>query len=86
MVCIALFVAIGELQRKRFCQSHATAFAGMDKLVDNFCKQRTGCLRRFFVIVYTEHGQWQASFLWEKSAHLAEVSVTEQIFPNSQKY
>jgi len=33
MVCIALFEVIHALQRRRLCQSHATAFslAGMDK-------------------------------------------------------
>ena len=62
--------------------------AGMDERVDNSCKRRTEYLRRFLVIVCREHGQWQASFVWEKSACLAEVSVMEQIlreFPNSQK-
>ena len=44
-------------------------------------------LRRSFVIVHTEHGQWQAPFIREKSAYLEE-GVAEQIlpkFPNSQK-
>ena len=31
------------------------------------------------VIVCREYGQWEASFIREKSACLAEVSVTEQI-------
>ena len=62
--------------------------AGMDERVDNSCKRRAEYLRRSFVIVSRERGQWQASFIREKSACLAEVSVTEQIlreFPNSQK-
>ena len=62
--------------------------AGMDERVDNSCKRRDEYLRRFLVIVCRERGQWQASFIREKSVCLAEVSVTEQIlreFPNSQK-
>ena len=53
--------------------------AGMDERMDNFCKQRAECLHHSFVIVHTERGQWQASFIQEKSAFLVEVSVTEQI-------
>ena len=71
------------------CVSHVPQrLAGMDKCVDNSCKRRAEYLRRSLVIVYTERGQWQASFIREKSACLAEVSVTEQTlqkFPNSQK-
>ena len=71
------------------CISHVPrCSAGMDERMDNFCKRRAECLCRSFVIVHTEHGQWQASFIHEKSACLVEVSVTEQIlrkFPNSQK-
>ena len=62
--------------------------AGMDERVDNSCKRRAEYLRRSLVTVCRERGQWQASFIREKSACLAEVSVTEQIlweFPNSQK-
>ena len=62
--------------------------AGMDERVDNSCKRRADYLRRSLVIVCRERGQWQASFIREKSACFAEVSVTEQIlreFPNSQK-
>ena len=62
--------------------------AGMDERVDNSCKRRAEYLRRSLVIVCRERGQWQASSIREKSACLAEVSVTEQIlreFPNSQK-
>ena len=62
--------------------------AGMDERMDNSCKQRAEYLRRSLVIVCRERGRWQASFIREKSACLAEVSVTEQIlreFPNSQK-
>ena len=62
--------------------------AGMDERVDNSCKRRGEYLRHSLVIVCRECGQWQASFIREKSACLAEVSVTEQIlreFPNSQK-
>ena len=62
--------------------------AGMDKRVDNSWKRRAEYLRRSLIIVCRERGQWQASFVREKSACLAEVSVTEQIlreFPNSQK-
>ena len=62
--------------------------AGMDERVDNSCKRRAEYLRHSLIIVCRERGQWQASFVCEKSACLAEVSVTEQIlreFPNSQK-
>ena len=62
--------------------------AGMDEREDNSCKRRAEYLRRSLVIVCRERGQWQASFIREKSACLAEVSVTDQIlreFPNSQK-
>ena len=62
--------------------------AGMDERVDNSCKRRAEYLRHSLVIVCRKRGQWQASFIREKSACLAEVSVTEQIlreFPNSQK-
>ena len=61
---------------------------GMNERVDNSCKQRAEHLCHSLVIVFREHGQWQASFIWEKSACLAEVSVTEQILQellNSQK-
>ena len=87
-VCIASFEAIGELQRKRLCQSRALCLAGFHERVDNSCKRRAECPRRSFVIVHTEHGQGQAPFTREKSTYLAEVGVTEQIlrkFPNSQK-
>ena len=58
--------------------------AGIDGLfgcMDNSCKQRVYCLHCSFVIVHTEHGQWQASFTQEKLACLMEVSLTEQIIP-----
>ena len=62
--------------------------AGMDECVDNSCKRRVEYLHRSLVIVCRECGQRQASFIREKLACLAEVSVTEHIlreFPNSQK-
>ena len=62
--------------------------AGKDERVDNSSKRRAEYLRRSLVIVCRERDQWQASFIREKSACLAEVSVTEQIlreFPNSRK-
>ena len=62
--------------------------AGMDERMDNSYKRRAEYLRRSLVIVCRERSQWQASFMREKSACLAEVSVMEQIlreFPNSQK-
>ena len=62
--------------------------AGMDERVDDSCKQRAEYVRRSLIIVCRERGQWQVSFVREKSVCLAEVSVTEQIlreFPNSQK-
>ena len=70
----------------RDCVSHVLqCFAGIHERTDNSCKQKAEYLRRSFVIFHTERGQWQASFIREKSAHLAEVSVTERKFPNSQK-
>ena len=39
-----------------------------------------------FVIVYTERGQWHASFIREKLAYLAEVSVMEQISRKISKF
>ena len=62
--------------------------AGMDKCMDKSCKRRAEYLHHSLVIVYTEHGQCQASFIGEKSACLMEVSVTEHIlrkFPSTQK-
>ena len=61
----------------------------MHKRVDNSCRWRSEYLYLSFVIVLTERGQWQPSFIQEKSAYFAEVSVMEQIlwkFPNSQKF
>ena len=73
----------------RDCVSHVLqCFAGIHERVENSCKRRPEYLRCSFVIVYTERGQWHASFIREKLAYLAEVYVTEQIlrkFPNSQK-
>ena len=51
--------------------------AEMDKHVDNSCKRRAEYLRRSLVIVCRKRGQWQASFIQEKSVCLAEVSVME---------
>ena len=90
-VCIASFEVTGELQRERLHHSliHVPQhLAGMDERVDNSCKWRAEYFRRSLVIVCREHGQWQASFIQQKSASITEVSVTEQIlreFPNSQK-
>ena len=71
------------------CVSHVLKrLAGMDERVDNSCKRRPEYLRRSLVIVHTERGHCQASFIREKSVCLAEVSVTEQFYgkyPNSQK-
>ena len=71
------------------CVSHVPQhLTGMDKCTENPGKRRAECLRRSLVIVHTERGQWQPSFIQQKSACLAEVSVTEQIlrkFPNFQK-
>ena len=73
----------------RDCVGHVPqCLAEMDKHMNNSCKQRAEYLCRSLVIVYTERGQWQASFIKEKSACLEEVSVTEHIlqkFPDSQK-
>ena len=71
------------------CVSHVPkGLAEMDEHVNNSCKRRAEYLRCSLVIVCRERGQWQASFIREKSACLTEISVTEQIlreFPNSQK-
>ena len=62
-VCIALFKVIGELQKGTgLHQSRAEVFS-WDERVDNSCKQRAEYLRCSFVIVHTEHNQWQASFI-----------------------
>ena len=75
--------------KEKDCVIHVPQrLAGMDERVDNSCKQRAEYLCQSLVIVYTERGQWQASFIWEKSACLTEVSVMEHIlrkFPNPQK-
>ena len=75
--------------KRKDCVIHVLQrLAGMDERVDNSCKRRAEYLRRSLVIVCRERGQWQASFIREKSACLAEASVTKQIlreFPNSQK-
>ena len=52
--------------------------ARMDERVENSCKQRAEYPRCSLVIVCRERGQWQASFIREKSMCLVEVSVTEQ--------
>ena len=60
----------------------------MDGCMDNSCKRSTYCLYRSFIIIHTERGQWQTFFMREKSACLAEVSVTDRLygnFQNSQK-
>ena len=67
----------------RDCVSHVPQhLAGMDKRLDNPCKQRAEYLRRS--LIHTERGQCQTCFIREKSACLAEVSVTEQIYGNFQ--
>ena len=75
--------------KERDCISHMLqCFGGIHERMDNSCKRRAEYLHHSFVIFHSERGQWQASFIREKSAYLAEVSVTEQIlrkFPNSQK-
>ena len=48
--------------------------AGRDKCMDKSCKWRAEYLRRSLVIVYTERGQWQASFI-QKLACIAKVSI-----------
>ena len=37
--------------------------SGMDERVDNSCKRRAEYLRSSLVIVHTERGEWQASFI-----------------------
>ena len=59
------------------CITHMPqCLAGMDKSMDNSCKQRAEYLHHS-LIVCREWGQWQVSFVWEKSMCLTEVSVTE---------
>ena len=59
----------------KYCISHMPQrLARRDECAENYCKRI-----RHFLIVHTEHGQWQASFTWEKLACLTEVSVIEQI-------
>ena len=57
----------------------------MDRHMDDSCKQRVYCLHRSFVIVHTEHGQWQASFTQGKLACFAEVSVMKHIYLHAQE-
>ena len=69
------------------CVSHVPQFlAGMGERVDNSCKRKAEYLRHSLVIVHTERGQWQASFIREKSVCLAEVSVTEQVLREISKF
>ena len=75
-VCVGLFEAIDKLQRERLHQSRA----------NNSCKWRAEHLCHSLVIVHTEHGQWQTSFMWEKSSCLAEVIIMEQILQKFPKY
>ena len=49
--------------------------AGMDKRVDKSCKQKAEDLSRSLITIYTERGQWQASFIREESACLTEVGA-----------
>ena len=65
------------------CVSHMPQhLAGMDKRVDNSCKQRAEYL--CWSLIHTECGQCQTCFIWEKSACLAEV-VTDQIYREISK-
>ena len=58
----------------------ASFLAGMYEHMHNFCKRRAEYLCHSFVIVHTE-----ASFIREKLAYLAEVSVMEQILQKISK-
>ena len=73
--------------KRRDCISHMPKrSAGMNERVDNSCKQRAKYLHHSLVILHTECGQWQTSFIQEKSVYPAEVSIMEPIlqkFPNS---
>ena len=60
--------------------------AGTGKRVDNSCKQRAEYFRHTLVIVYMECGRWQVSFILEKSACLAQVSVMEHILRMFSKF
>ena len=81
-VCIALFEVIGEVQKERL--HYSTYIAGMDECMDTSCKQRAEYFHRSLIIIHTERCLWQGSFIGEKSAYLAEVSVTEQILQISR--
>ena len=73
--------------KRKDCVSHVLKrLAGMDKRVDNSCKQRAEYLCHSLIIVHTKHGQWQASFNREKSVCLAEVSVMEQVLQEISKF
>ena len=66
--------------KRKDCVNHVLQhLAGMDECVDNSCKQTAECLRHSLIMVYTQRGRWQVSFLREKLVCLAEVSVTEHV-------
>ena len=83
-VCIASFEAIIELQREKLHQSRAAAFIHNGQMRGQFLQAKAEYLHHCLVIVHTERGQWQASFVCEKSACLAEVSVMGKFYGNFQ--
>ena len=73
MVCITLFEAISELQKKRLHQSHILrCLARMDEHVDNFCKQRAECLHYTFV----------QDMVSGRHLHTGEVSIPHRSYCN----
>ena len=87
-VCITSFKTIGKLEREKLHQSRAVEVSWNARKQDNSCRQKPYCLYCSFIIVHTKRGEWKASLAHEKSACLAEVSVTDRFygnFQNSQK-
>ena len=77
-VCIASFEVIGELQRERLHHSRAAAFSWSGQTRGQLLQAKSR-VPSSLPHHRLQHGQWQASFIREKSACLAEVSVTELI-------
>ena len=60
--------------------------AGMDKHMDNSCKQRAEYLRRSLVIICRERGQWQASFFTGEVGVLRQVQCKGADFTGISKF
>ena len=75
-IALTVTVCNASTSKWEICIIHVPwRLAGMDLCMDNSCKRRAEYLHCSLVIICTECGQWQASFIRGKSACLAEVSV-----------